>query len=338
MNRKRGWGIITGVAILTAAARTQAADATSASPAERLFYQGLEELGRHAYERAREDFEASVALAPRGSALRNLATVDWALGLHVEALKQLRAALRSDDLSSEVRESARKDLDAAYAATGHIALHTDPDATVRIDGVVLDGPVLNDPIDVEAGHRVIETRLGDRTGRVEVEAKPGVVVAADVFVAAAASTPATIPVGVPDPASGDSRSSRGLLRPFWTARRAGGTVVAAAGAVSFGLAMVFLEVALQDQGRARAAASGLGPSSCIGDAQPAACAALSNATSAQWQDAHVSQALVGTSAVAVALGAALFFWPEKAPAHGSAIFQPTVGPSFAGAALAGTFR
>jgi hypothetical protein len=205
---------------------------------------------------------------------------------------------------------------------------------VRVDGIALDARTLNDPIDVEPGHRVVETRLGDRTGHAEVEAQPGVVVAADVFVAA----PAAIPASTPGPVSGDSTSSKGSPRPFWTARRAAGAVVAAAGAVSFGLGMAFLEVALRDQDRGRAAASGLGPSSCIGDAQPAACAALSNATSAQWQDAHVSQALVGISAVGVALGAGLFFWPEKSPAHGSAIFQPMVGPSFAGASLAGAFQ
>src|ERR1700746_3924621 len=123
MRSARRFGILVGCAIAAAATPARATDAASAARAEKLFYEGLDALSRHDYEHARESFEGSVALVPRGSALRNLATVEWALERHVEALKHSRAALQTTDLPAEMRERARRDVDAAYAATGHIAVN-----------------------------------------------------------------------------------------------------------------------------------------------------------------------------------------------------------------------
>jgi len=317
MRRARRFGILVGCAVAAAAAPARAADAASSARAEKLFYEGLDALTRHDYEHARESFAASVALVPRGSAFRNLATVDWALGRHVEALKHSRAALQTTDLPADMRERAKRDVDTAYAATGHITVNTDPGATVTIDGVRMElvAPLAG-PVDVEPGVRSVQARLGDRIGYSDVEAKPGVVVSASVFVSPQAVEPASSASGSTAMASEPQRERPRELGPtspsFWNTRRVAGAAVAGAGAVSLGVGVVFFAEALSQESRASSAAVGLGPSSCIGPSPSAACATLSDAISAQRTDAMASRVLLSVGAVAAVAGAAMLLWPESA--------------------------
>jgi hypothetical protein len=341
MRRARRFGILVGCAIAAAVAPARATDAASAARAEKLFYEGLDALSRHDYDHARENFEASVALVPRGSALRNLATVDWALGRHVEALKHSRAALQTPDLAADMRERARRDVDAAYAATGHIAVNTDPGATVTVDGVRMEltAPLI-EPVDVEPGVRGVQARLGDRIGYSDVEAKPGVVVSANVFVSPQAVQPSSSATGSTATASGPERERprEAVLTSasFWNTRRVVGAAAASAGAVSLGVGVFFFAGALSQENRVSSAAAGLGPSSCSGPSPSAACATLSDAMSAQRTDAVASRVLLTVGAVGAVAGAAMLLWPSSAPSHTVAVV-PVVSSVGNGIRVEGSF-
>jgi tetratricopeptide (TPR) repeat protein len=326
-----------GCTAMTALAPARAADTVVAARAEKLFYEGLDALGRRDYERAREDFEASVALVARGSALRNLATVDWALGRHLDALKHLRAALQTADLPAEMRVRASADLDAAYAATGHIAVNTDAGATVLVDGARVDGTApLGDPLDVEPGVRVVETRLGDRVARSEVDAKPGVVVKADVRVGPALGPPASA-VPTPTEAPRDRDGSEGWTpHSFWNTRRGLGAALTGVGVASLAVGVGFFVEAVSQEDRASSAAAGLGPSSCSAPAPPASCATLTDALSAQRTDAVVSRVLIGVGIVGALAGGAMLLWPEPVRTHGVAVL-PLIHPSGSEIAVEGKF-
>jgi hypothetical protein len=339
MGKARNLAGIVAFAVLIVASRARAGDAPPENAsAERLFYAGLDALNRHDYEHARQDFEASVALAPRGSALRNLATVDWALGRHAYALRNLRAALATTDLPAEMREGARKDIDAAYAATGHIKVSTDAGATIAIDGQPVEGVApLDQPIDVEPGAHLVEAHLGDGAGRAQVDAKAGVVVNAEVLVRPASLPPAAVArAEAPSVAPVDDHALEPRSPSFWSSRRIVGTVAVAAGLASVAVGAVYFGAAVRDENRATSAAAALGPSSCLGAAQPAACAAFNDATSAEWADGQTSRALVGIGAVAAVIGAALVFWPEKWHLRGISL-RPMGAPTVAGGSVAGSF-
>ncbi len=341
MGKARNLAGIVAFAVLIVAPRAWAGDAPAeTAPAERLFYAGLDALNRHDYEHARQDFEASVALAPRGSALRNLATVDWALGRHADALRNLRAALATTDLPANLREGARKDVDAAYAATGHIQVSADAGASIAIDGQPVEGGApLDQPMDVEPGAHVVEAHLGDGVGRAQVDARPGVVVNADVLVTPVSVPPAAM-ARADAPSVGPVSDHPVILEPqsssFWISRRIVGTVAFAAGLASVAVGAVYFGAATRDENRATSAAAGLGPSSCLGAAQPAACAAFNDATSSEWTDGQTSRALIGIGAVAVVAGAALVLWPEKWRLRGISL-RPMGAPTVAGGSVAGSF-
>ncbi len=332
-------------------ALTCASPAVAAEPAataERLFYEGRQALDRGDYARARLDFEQSLALAPRGSVLRNLANAEWALGLPVDALRHLRAALDRSDLPSDSRARARRDLETLYAATGHLAIQTDPGARVWIDGVLADGEApWAAPLDVAPGARTVEARLRDRSGHLEVEAKPGTVVAVDVPLALSAASVPLAPnarqsatsMGIAPPASHSPAMTSGEVRSegrsFWNARMIGGVVGAGAGLAALALGAFFFAQATGDEHAATSAARGLGPSACGGQEQPSGCFELRDALAAQKTDAAASRLLVGLGAASTVAGAAMILWPSPSPSAWAV--RPVLGPTEARLDLEGRF-
>jgi hypothetical protein len=110
----------------------------------------------------------------------------------------------------------------------------------------------------------------------------------------------------------------------------------AAGLASIAVGAVYFGAAVRDENRATAAAAGLGPSSCVGSAQPAACSALNDASSAEWTDGQTSRALIGLGAVAAVAGAAFVFWPERLHVRGISL-RAIAAPTVAGGSVAGSF-
>ena len=327
---------------VTAAARGAMAQAPEVPRAEQLFYQGVRALHEHAYEPARALFEQSLAIAPRGSVLLDLAKAEWALGRHVDALKHLRAALERPDLPADNRQPAERGLARWSAAVGHIAVNTDAGARVQIDGTAIEGTApFADPIDVEPGVRVVETRVEDRSGRVEVDAKAGVVVEANAFVAHPSPTPA-MTSAVPSPTAPPSAVSPAAPAPdgpaageFWSPRRIVGASVLGAGAASVIVGGVFFALASSDEHRATAAAAGLGPSDCSGVSPAAACAAQDTAVASERTDGTISRIAIGAGIAAVVVGAVVAMWPS-ASTRATAIV-PTVNQDGASLAIGGAF-
>ena len=315
MSMRRLAGMWALVAV-TAATRVGMAQAPDAPRAEQLFYEGLRALHEQAYEQARTLFERSLAIAARGSVLLDLAKAEWALGRHVDALKHLRAALDRSDLPADNRQPAERGLARWNTAVGHIAVRTDDGAHLQIDGRPIDGAApFSEPLDVEPGVRVVETRLGALSGRAEVDAKAGVVVEVNAFVARPASAPSMVsdvssrpaeppapgPVALsPDPASSGA---------FWNPRRLAGVSVAGVGVVSLIVGGAFFALASSDERRATAAAAGLGPSGCSGPSRASACSVQDMAIASERTDGTVSRVAIGAGIAAIVVGAVVAAWP-----------------------------
>jgi hypothetical protein len=286
--------------------------------AEQLFRDGVRALHGHDYEQARTLFEQSFALAPRGSVLLDLAKAEWALGRHVDAIKHLRAALERSDLPAANREPTQRGLARWSAAMGHIVVNTDAGASVRMDAMPVEGNApLAGPVDVEPGVRVVETRLGELSGRVEVEAKEGVVVEADAFVVhpAPTSAPSVTRIELSPPVRNQPLPSPGIGTPrppdsFWNTRRAVGVGMAGAGVVSMVVGSVFFASASRDESRATAAALGLGPFGCAGEMRPAACSAQDTAVSAERADGTISRVAMGLGIASIVVGTTAILWPS----------------------------
>ena len=327
---------------VTAAARGAMAQAPEVPRAEQLFYDGVRALHEHAYEQARALFEQSLAIAPRGSVLLDLSKAEWALGRHVDALKHLRAALERPDLPADNRQPAERGLARWSAAVGHIAVTTDAGARVQIDGAAIEGTApFAHPIDAEPGSRVVETRVGDRSGRVEVDAKAGVVVEANAFVAPPSPAPimtSTVP-SPPVPPTAVSPAAPAPDRPaageFWNPRRIVGASVLGAGAASLIVGAVFFALASSDEHRATAVAAGLGPSGCSAPSPAAACAAQDMAVSSERTDGTISRVAIGAGIAAVVVGAVVAMWPSAATRD--VAIAPTVNPNGASLAIGGRF-
>jgi len=299
MRRLAGmWALVA----VTAATRVGMAQAPDAPRAEQLFYEGLRALHEQAYEQARTLFERSLAIAARGSVLLDLAKAEWALGRHVDALKHLRAALDRSDLPADNRQPAERGLARWNAAVGHVAVKTDDGAHLQIDGRPIDGAApFAEPLDVEPGVRVVETRLGALSGRVEIDAKAGVVVGVNAFVARPASAPSMVshvssrPAEPPPPprpvaVSPAPPSSSGA---FWNPRRLAGVSVAGAGVVSLIVGGAFFALASSDERRATAAAAGLGRSGCSGLSRVSVCSAQDMAIASERTDGTISRVAIG---------------------------------------------
>jgi hypothetical protein len=336
--------VILAVAV-SFAGRAGAAESVSRPRAEQLFYEGKQALDRHDYEKACADFQQSLALAPRGSVFRNLANAEWALGRTVEALAHLRAALAQGDLPAENRGRAERDLATFYAATGHLAVETDPGAIVLVDGVKAEGVASGSaPIDVKTGVRALEARLGNLSAHTEVDAKAGEVLRVDLFVdrpkplavragrlsaAPMASPPAHVSTervpSMPEGRSGDGAKGRRML----------GMAIGGAGFASLATGAVFFVLATHAEHSAASAAAGLGTSSCAGASPAAGCAALTDARSSERTDGAASRVLIGAGAAALVAGAVLALWPSQPT--GPVAMVPWVGPTDARLGVEGSF-
>jgi hypothetical protein len=352
MKARAGWRWVcfaVGCAVVSASGSVEANEAHPATDAERLFWEGMHAIDRGDLEVARAKLEESVALSPRGSALMNLAHVEWRLGKQVESLKHLRAALQATDVSGRKRDAAKEGFDIAYAATGHIVVHTESGAKVSVDGVEVDGIApLQEPVDVTAGKHQVEARVGDRVGRAEVNATAGSVVTAELRMEEAAKPPAVAPekgTAVPSatpmlPTPTAAEAPPGVLREqepngFWSPGHAVGLGVAAVGLVGVGVGVYFYSQAADARSRANSISDGLGGGSgCTGAGQPSACGRLSDATGSQRTDTTLEGVFLGVGAAALAAGAGIYFlWPKSSTVHIAVL--PLVSREGAGLQLGG---
>jgi len=138
------------------AAQAQPSVAPATQPAARgakeHYLRGIEFAGRHLWENALAEFNASLALRPTSAASMNAAYCLQQLGQNAEALRLYRTVLRDFDtaLVDKERESVRASIAELESNVGHLALSCDvAGATVLIDdearGQTPLGDLLLDP-------------------------------------------------------------------------------------------------------------------------------------------------------------------------------------------------
>ena len=340
--RQAGLCIATCAVFWTSRAPAGEPDARERSVA--LFKEGVAAGKAGDYARAEAAFRTSYTLRPSGSTLRNLALTEMRLGKMVEALGHLKVALASPGWTAEQRSIVQQNFDDAYAATGHLAVRTAEGARVAIDGGLVEGAAPFDgPLDVAAGNRRLEARLGTEVAHADVEAPPGRVVEVDLPVAAAspeppglAPTPDARISGPPQPVGAPAPVEPPRPATWWTAPHGAAVGLAAAGAVGLGLGVYFdarSSGAASDVSGLRSALAG----QCAGPAGAAECAALRDKIG----EVHTDQALaavafgVGGAAAVGAAALLVLAGPGAVVRTGSVKWTPQIAPGTAG--VAGSF-
>jgi hypothetical protein len=318
------------------AARAAEEDAQQRSAA--LFKEGVAAGKAGDYARAEVAFRMSYSLAPRPSTLRNWGLTEMKLGKMVEALAHLRAALASSGWTPEQRAIVRQNLDDAYAATGHLSVKTAAGARVAIDGAAVDGVAPFDaPLDVAAGQRHVEVRLGSGAGRADVQATAGTVVEVDLAIPQSPEPP-LVAMGVAERPLAATAESPALepTEGWWTPPRTVAAALAGAAAVGVGLGIYFDAAAHGAASDANAWRTGL-TGDCAAAAAPAGCGALRDKINAAHTD-ETLEVVAFAAGGAAALGAAVLLAiarPSAPVRTGSVRWVPVLAPQAAG--VAGSF-
>lgn len=146
--------------------------------AQQLFDEGRKLYADAKYEAALAKFEASQRLAPSVGALLNIADCDAHLGRTASAWARfLEAATLAHRTSDPKREAyAKQRADVLEPKLSRLTVTTaSPPAgmSVVLDGVPLNGAVLDVPLPIDPGHHVIEAKApGRATYRSEVDVPP----------------------------------------------------------------------------------------------------------------------------------------------------------------------
>jgi hypothetical protein len=313
-------------------------DPATLKQAQERFREGNRLFAAGDYEGARVAYQQSLLFVPHGSTYTNLGAAELKLGDAVAALKHLRMAMSAPDLTADKKATTQRNLGDAYAATGHIAIHTSPGASVTVDGKPVEGTApFAEALDVAAGKHTFEAHLGGGASKFEVDVKPGQVSGIELAIAPPSTSPAPVPETAPSaPASTGSAQAPNTLpavesdptqaqdASFWTTRREVGLAVAGVGVLTLGAAAIFSVEASSQGNHARTLAAGL-PSDggCADATRPAGCGALQDTRNTQKTDSTMAGVFLGVGAAAFVAGAAVFFWPS--PARGS---QTAIVPYF----------
>jgi hypothetical protein len=334
MNRTHVVGLVIGVVL---AARTAAAAPDVEARADTLFQQGVT-AGLHGdAEKARQAFEESFRLSPRGSTLRNEARAEIQQGKLLEGLAHLQAALRYPDLSGDRRAVVEKDIEQVYASVGRIAVTADDGATVTVDGAALSMPApIREPIALMPGRHVLEATRGAETQRKERDLKAGDLVQVDLTTRAPAPPPiaaaAPSATGFECTAFAAPRSDRS----WWTLERSlavglGGVAVAG---LAVGVAAQVLHASKADSiATQRASLAG----ECAPSAAAQGCSDLQQQIASGHRDETVSIVgyVVGIAAAGGAVGMYLLGEPRSAGSSSAVTWSPAVGVGRVG--VNGTF-
>ena len=325
----------------------QAGEGDAPQRSAALFREGVVAGKAGDYAQAEIAFRSSYSLVPSASTLRNWALTEMRLGKMLEALVHLKLAVKSTGWTAEQRGIVQQNLQDAYAATGHVSVKTTDGARVAVDGVLVEGVApFGGPVDVTAGSRQIEARLGSETAHAEVDAPPGRIVEVSMPVLATTQErPGAPPASVAQaPGAERERSLPGApadrepsrSATWWTPPHAVAVGLAATAAVGVGLGLYFdatSRAAASDANALRAGMTGV----CTGPAVSLSCAALRD----KIDTVHQTEALkdvgfvVGAAAGVGALIVLAVVGPGAEVRTGSVHWAPMIAPAAAG--VAGSF-
>lgn len=340
-------------AIAMSASQGVAAEDPAVRDAQARFEEGLERVKTGDYEAARISFAQAYALLKRPSILWNLALAEEKTGHLVDALTHFKRVARDPSATSGDREDAQRHATGLVAKTGHVDVQAPAGSTLRVDGEAIDEvPPLEEPLDVTAGHHVVEARWPEGARLAPVDVGPGQLV--HVSLAKDTGAPGASQ-GSPLAAAPTGASQGGLpgagaqMEPVMVQHHETSVAHIATTASIGGAAVVAIAVAvglgLESQSKANQAASDRaalntespGNAGCFGSSTNALCPRLSSAVQAQNHAAEASDALYVTGGV-LAAGAvvAWFLWPH-ARTEPAAWLTPVVGTSEVGFQAGGGF-
>ena len=314
-----------------------AGEANAPDPSVVLFKEGVTAGKVGDYARAEAAFRSAYALRPSASTLRNWALTEMRLGKMVEALGHLREALKWPGWTAEQRSIVEQNLDDAYGATGHVVVRTTDGARVGIDGVLTDRVApIEAPLDVTAGRRRVEARLGAQVARADVDAPPGQIVHVDLPVAQETTAPAPASDAAPAArqlAGGQAPGAPSRNSTWWSAPHTTAVGLAAAGGIGLALGVYFEARSSSAASEVRSLRSALA-GQCTGLAFAPGCAGLRDTIGQVYTDESIAGVAFAAGATA-AVGAAvvlLLAGPGAVVRTGSVQWLPQFAPGAAGVA------
>jgi hypothetical protein len=331
-------GLCTAGCLVLVAKGALAGDGDAQERSAALFREGVAAGKTGDYGHAEVAFRTSYLLVPSPSTLRNWALTEMKMGKMLEALGHLKLAIKSTGLTAEQRAIVQQNLEDAYAATGHLVIKTTDGARVAIDGVFVEAAAPFDaPLDVTAGDRQIEARLGTQTAHAEVDAKAGRIVEVSVPVPLTAQeNPGAPPALMATAPATEPERSRASPPTWWTSPHAVAVGLAGAAAVGVGLGIYFDVASRQTASDANALRAGL-RGMCAEGAVAPECAGLRDKIDTVHQQETLK--VVGLAAGAAAgVGAALLLvvvGPGVTARTGSVRWAPMIAPESSG--VAGSF-
>lgn len=315
------------------------ADPDAAAQAQVIFNEALALVARaktggdaRVYDEAIGKFLAAYRLSPRPNALFNAALTEEKIGRPADAMHHFRQLSHNPACGPVLAAQIDKHLAELGGKVAVIQLDAPAGADIAVDGGLTgEKAPLPDPIDLLPGKHTIEARM-NVSASIEIDAVAGTKQTLRIgFGAPPAEPQAAAPTQGPLLAASSTGTANAEATtragedtgqggpPFWNTRRVLGLSVAGLGVASLVLSAVFESQSSSDKDKASSIRAGLSPSSCYGPVPAAAsdCASLNDAYSGQNRDEDLSRVFLGVGVGAAVAGAALFFWPQSAPARAS---------------------
>jgi hypothetical protein len=287
------------------------------------------------YDAAIVKFRTSFELEPNSTTLFAWALAEKRAGHEVDALHHFRTFLRMPGARSVYVDEAKSYIADLSPHVATFEIDAPAGAEIAVDGVLAEGKVpLGAPLDVAAGHHVIEARLNGKTVSQDVDVVGGSVrdLKFEFPAPPPPEPPLVAPVAVAPPAPTVPPSatkpspppSGGIEARTLVALSFAGTAVAAV-AVGAGFTL--------GAGNASNRETALGPHSAFACATETPwCQQLRSDVEDHLSDTNRATGLyVVGGALAIGALATLLFWPSAPADHAGVGFAPVLGPGMNGA-------
>lgn len=300
--------------------------------ADMRFNEGLEFARAGKFEQARQAFLQAYALYQDPATLWNLAIAEMKTDHSVDALRHIKAYLKTPKPDPAYVSVAPSLIEKLNAKTGHVAVDAPQGADITVDGErVPDRTPLADVLDVSPGDHDVIAQIGTNTAREHVVVAAGQTVRVKLnFPSASAPTqpasPQTPQVAPPtEPPAEDDRTGGTIWKPM-TFILGGVTLLAGGGALYFS--------AKSSDAKDRAnglAAEHAGAQCPAGSGGPTFCQDLRDARDEQGSAADAATVMaIGAGVLLAATGASAVLWLTRPSRGRSTAIIPLGGPSVGG--------
>ncbi|CAN5912611.1 hypothetical protein BH11MYX4_BH11MYX4_36560 [soil metagenome] len=290
--------------------------------AQAIFGEGLRAATDHREAEALQKFKDAYAVYPGPNILAAIGREKQVLGQDLEAVRDLRAALRDPLLNPENTSRVKAQIAEAESRLGRLLVNGPEGAKVIVDEREQTLP-LREPVDVARGPFRVKASLAGKSKEVTGDAKAGVITTvALAFEDAAAEV--TSPPHEADPRS-------------WNTGKTVGVVLWAGAAISAGVGVGFTLGAnsAADKVSAARAGSASPDTACFG-VTSVECQGRKDAESSRATDTNVAVgSFIGAGALLV-VGTVAFFWPasrNSSTGGGRPSLAPVIGKQWQGLVL-----